>query len=127
MTADVDTQTATCDRKHYDDQPCTRTPGHLDKHLTANGETWHNYGPLTSWEITWMSGHIETVHGHQVTYPHAGLAMAGSIFGGNADTGAPRILIHGEINGRWRLVLAAREEDIRTMRDVTGGEPKPTT
>jgi hypothetical protein len=33
--------------------------------------------------------------------------------------------MHAEVDGRWCLTLAAREEDIRTMRLVTGGEPIP--
>lgn len=108
-------------RKHR----CVLPAGHDDDHEDADGRTWHNYGPLQSYEIHWMSGHVETVQAHQVTYPHAGLAMAATVFGTPTEGGAPRVQMHGEINGHWVLVLAAREEDIRTIRNVTGGEPLP--
>ena len=37
----------------------------------------------------------------------------------------PRIRMHAEINGRWTMTLQAREEDIRAIRLVTGGEQIP--
>ncbi len=82
-----------------------------------------------------MSGHIETVLAHQVTFPHTGLAMGGALGGLmtalEADKGAPRLRMHAEIDGRWCLTLQALESDIRTIRLVThaeripeGGEPR---
>lgn len=67
-------------------------------------------GPLTTYEITWMSGHVERVQAHSVMYPNTF-----SILGGPG--GKQRVQFHGEIDGRWRLVLSALDEDIRTIRD----------
>jgi hypothetical protein len=83
-------------------------------------------GEPDRYEITWMTGHIETVLAHQVSYPHQGLAMAGLLGISTGDgNGPPRVQMHAEINGRWTLTLAAREEDIRTMRLVTAPEQIP--
>jgi hypothetical protein len=107
--------------------PCDLDPGHFGEHHNIEGDSWHNYGPVDLYEITWMTGHIETVQAHQVTYPHAGLAMPslGGSLGLATETGPPRIHMHAEIGGRWTLTLQAREEDIRTIRLVTGGEQIP--
>lgn len=108
--------------------PCDLDPGHLTEHANIEGETWYNYGPVDTYEITWMSGHIETVVAHQVDFPHQGIHLFSG--GGSIDTladtrEAPRIRMHAEIDGRWVMTLQAREEDIRTMRLVTGGEQIP--
>jgi hypothetical protein len=73
-------------------------------------------GPISSFEITWMSGHTETVQAHQVSWPNAGASLFGD------PAGPVFIRFHGEIEGRWTLVLQAREEEIRTVRNVTSGE-----
>ena len=75
------------------------------------------------YEVVWMSGHIERVPAHQVTYPGNIL----SLFGKPGREAKPRIRLHAEINGRWLLTLDALEEDIRTMRLVTNGERVPGT
>lgn len=107
-------------------KPCDLDPGHLNDHANIEGETWYNYGQVDLYEITWMSGHIETVPAHQVTYPHAGMVMA-RMFSSTetAEVGPPRVQLHAELNGRWVLTLSAREEDIRSMRLVTNGEQLP--
>ncbi len=104
--------------------PCVLAPNHDGEHQDADGKTWFNYGPLQHYQVVWMSGHVETFPAHQVTYPHRGLALfAGSVMGGMAsEQSAPRVQLHAEIDGVWQLMLSAREEDIRTMRNVTGGE-----
>lgn len=105
---------------------CIAPAGHTTEHVDDNGNTWHNYGPVQRYEITWMSGHIETVLAHQVTYPHAGFAMfAAGMVDGLRPAGPARVQLHAEINDRWVLTLSAREEDIRTMRLVTEDEPIP--
>lgn len=107
---------------------CVLDVGHLvrgEQHRDAEGLTWKyefKYGRPDIYEITWMTGHVETVVAHQVTYPHSGLAFASRAIGMANEPGAPRIRMHAEIDGRWTLTLAAREEDIRTMRLVTNGE-----
>lgn len=105
--------------------PCDLNPGHYGDHANVDGERWHNYGPVDLYEITWTSGYIETVLAHQVTYPNnvETLALFGGI--GTKTAEAPRIRMHAEINGRWVLTLQAREEDIRSIRLVTGGEQIP--
>lgn len=103
--------------------PCILAPNHDNQHEDADGHTWFNHGPLQQYEIHWMSGHVETVPAHQVTYPHRGMTFARTVIGGlPEESGAPRVQLHAEIDGRWQLMLSAREEDIRTMRNVTGGE-----
>ncbi|MEV5819229.1 hypothetical protein AB0L22_08650 [Micromonospora haikouensis] len=102
--------------------PCTLATDHDGEHYDIEGNTWFNHGPIQRYEITWMSGHVETIPAHQVAYPHRGLAVGRRAVGMPADEGAPRVQLHAEIDGRWLLMLSAREEDIRTMRNVTGGE-----
>lgn len=110
---------------------CVLDAEHADRgerHQDAEGLTWsydYKRGRPDVYEITWMSGHVEQVIAHQVTYPHRGLVFTDHAIGLGADDGAPRVQIHAEVNGEWRLVLSAREEDIRTMRLVTNGERFP--
>jgi hypothetical protein len=81
----------------------------------------YDYGPIQTYEIVWMSGHVETVLAHNVSWPKAGLFLG---LGGD-PAGPPRVQFHAQIDGQWRLTLSAREEDIRTMRLTTGGEQLP--
>lgn len=76
--------------------------------------------PPRHYEITWQSGHVETVIAHQVTYPGA----ADGLFGRTTPR-PPRINFHAEIEGVWTVTLSAPEEDIRIIRDVTAGEAIP--
>lgn len=81
----------------------------------------HDRGPLHTYELTWRSGHVERIEAHQVTLPMPDLGL----FGSAPATTRRRVTFHGEIDGRWRLVLDAAEEDIRTIRNVTRGEVLP--
>lgn len=81
-----------------------------------------DYGPLTTYEITWMSGHIERVQAHQVTRPSKN--MLGASLGVETKQN-PFLRMHASIDGRWTLQLQAREEDIRTIRNVSADEPVP--
>lgn len=84
-----------------------------------------DYGPLQTYEVTWKSGHVETIQGHQVmmTGGNTEMDVLGSFGGLRTRTDRdPRVTIHGEIDGHWRLVLSALEADIATIRNVTGGE-----
>lgn len=76
--------------------------------------------PARTYEITWQSGHVETVTAHQVTWPGAGAAIFGI-----RDSRPPRVQFHAEIDGIWTVTLSAPEEDIRIIRDVTVGEAIP--
>ncbi|MBB3099349.1 hypothetical protein FHR83_007055 [Actinoplanes campanulatus] len=83
-------------------------------------------GPADVYEITWMSGHIETIQAHQLSWPRRGEFMMRDLFGqAGGDKGPDRIQMHAEIDGRWKLTLSAREEDIRTIRLVTEPEQVP--
>lgn len=110
---------------------CVLDAEHLERgerHRDAEGLMWaydFKRGRPDVYEITWMSGHVERVLAHQVSYPHQGITFAAEYVGMAAEGGAPRVRIHAEIDGEWRLTLAAREEDIRSMRLVTDGEPMP--
>ena len=77
----------------------------------------YDHGPLQTYEITWRSGHIETVQGHQVS--HTGGPTA-AMFGGPDKPG--RFHIHGEFDGHWRLMLSALEDDVVVIRNVTTPE-----
>jgi hypothetical protein len=86
-----------------------------------------DYGPLQRYEVTWMSGHVETVQAHQVTWPQQGVSMARGMLGLTTEqNGRSRVQMHAEIDGHWRLTLSALEEDIRTIRLATDDEPVPT-
>lgn len=76
-------------------------------------------GPLQTYEIHWVSGHVETVQGHQVSW------SGGAMFGHSGPERPTRVMIHGEIDGHFRLVLSALEDDIRTIRNVTAAESIP--
>jgi hypothetical protein len=71
----------------------------------------HDYGPLISYQITWKSGHIETIQAHQVLH-----------MGGHSDFMRPdmpaRVRFHGEFDGRWRLVMDAPGDEIHTIRET---------
>jgi len=78
------------------------------------------------YEITWQSGHVETVIAHQVS--HDALKQRIGVLGGGhvaAESEGARIKFHAEVDGRWTLQLSALEEDIRTIRNITGGERAP--
>lgn len=62
----------------------------------------YDRGPLVAYEVTWMSGHAEHIQAHSVT----------------VDANPSRVRFHAEIDGRIRLVLDARADDIRTIRDM---------
>lgn len=78
------------------------------------------------YEITWQTGHVETVIAHEVS--HDALKARVSVLGDGvfgADSEGSRIKFHAEVDGRWTLQLSALEEDIRTIRNITGGERAP--
>lgn len=81
--------------------------------------TEYDYGPLDTYEVIWKSGHVERVQAHQVMWPRAI-----DLF----SEGRPKrehVMIHGKIDGRWKLVLSALPEDIVTIRLVTADESVP--
>jgi len=73
-------------------------------------------GPVTTYEITWKTGHTERFAAHQVSWA----GRTSGLFG--ESCGAPRVLFHAEIEGRWTLLLSALEDDIRTIRNVVTEE-----
>lgn len=75
----------------------------------------YDHGPLKSFEIVWANGHTETVKAHQVLMPTGDLF--GGLFGDTRTKHQDFIKFHGEINGRWQLVLAVRPELIHSIRD----------
>lgn len=72
------------------------------------------YGPVRIFEVTWMSGHVERIPGHQVSWPNSLTFLPFESPAGQRQ----RIQIHGWIDGRWTLQLSALEEDIRTIRNL---------
>lgn len=79
----------------------------------------YDYGPLRTYQVTYKSGHIETVQGHQVIVPGMGVELP-SIFGGTATKKDGMLTVHGEFDGHWRLMLAVRESLVESVKDVTG-------
>lgn len=82
--------------------------------------------PHQVYEITWESGHVETVIAHQVIHEalRSRVAALGDGSFGATSEGA-RIKFHAEVDGRWTLQLSAHEADIRTIRNITRGEQTP--
>lgn len=76
----------------------------------------YDHGHLRTFEITWTSGRIERIQAHQVTWPHG--SILGPFFEA-AQKRDDRVMLHGEIDGHWQLVLAARPEDIISIRNLT--------
>lgn len=82
----------------------------------------YDYGPLQTYEVIWKSGHVERVQCHQVTFHSGNTGIGEGLFGVQVRHDDRRILMYGEFDGRWLLVLSAMEDEIRTIRLVTGGE-----
>jgi hypothetical protein len=74
--------------------------------------TEHDRGPLTPYEITWRSGYIETIKAHQALWPYDGP----SFFGEQSRDPTPRVMLHGEVEGQWLLLLVADARDILSIR-----------
>ena len=72
----------------------------------------YDHGPLQTYEVTWKTGHIETVQGHQVLIESMGFT----------PTENPCFTIHGMFGTHWRLVLRAPESEVHTIRLVTSAE-----
>ncbi|MEU7972197.1 hypothetical protein AB0B48_09150 [Micromonospora sp. NPDC049089] len=88
----------------------------------------YDHGPVQTYEITWKSGHIESVLAHQVSWPRRGMALvaAGMLTGLGDDQPKPSVIhFHAEIDGHWLLTLSAHEDDIQTIRLVTQAEVLP--
>lgn len=78
--------------------------------------------PIQTYEVTWASGHVERVQAHQVIIP----SPETGLFSVATRTNQVRnVLFHAEIDGHWLLVLTAREEEIRVIRNVTSPESIP--
>lgn len=77
----------------------------------------YDYGPLDTFEIAWTSGHVERIKAHQVRPPMPD--ALGSIFGATRTKRRDGWTFHGEIDGRWKLLLFAPAEDIVSVRNVT--------
>lgn len=83
----------------------------------------YDHGPLETYEIVWASGHVEHIQAHQVLMPSPDFS---GIFGGVvAVQREKRWTFHGEIDGRWRLLLTAPEADIKSVRNVTHTVDRP--
>lgn len=83
----------------------------------------YEHGPLDTYEVIWNSGQIEYIQAHQVIMPplESPFSMGSGVFGSAGATTKPRggWTFHGEIEGRWKLLLAADPADIKSVRNVT--------
>jgi hypothetical protein len=71
----------------------------------------YDYGPLRTYEVTWLSRPPEIVQGHSVQFESGGFMRAPE---------RPRFKIYGMFPGQhWRMVLMGLEEDVASIRDVT--------
>jgi hypothetical protein len=78
----------------------------------------YDHGPLKPYEVVWTNGHVETVQAHQVMMPRP----AGLFFENVSTKTHEYIQFHGEIDGRWQLVLAVRPELVDVIRDKSTEE-----
>lgn len=80
--------------------------------------TRYDYGPLDIYEIIWTSGHVEHIEAHQVAPPPSKLLemIAGRDIRTQHHDGW---MFHSMIDGRWKLLLFAHAEDIKSVRNVT--------
>ena len=78
-------------------------------------------GPLNTYEVIYNSGHVEQVQAHQVIMPFD----MPSLFGSPSTTKDQRWTFHGEIDGRWTLLLSVPESDVRSVRNVTHTVDQP--
>ena len=62
-------------------------------------------GPLIQWRVEWVTGLIDVIEAHQVTMP---LTFSDDGF----------IQFHGEIDGRWGLVLAVVPSRVKAISRV---------
>jgi hypothetical protein len=69
-------------------------------------------GAPDEYEVVWKTGHVDRFVAHQVSWPHSG-----NLIGGISRDG--RVQFHAEIEGDWKLILSAQEDDIATIRNVT--------
>ncbi|MFE2563139.1 hypothetical protein [Streptomyces mirabilis] len=56
------------------------------------------------YELTWMSGHVEKIVAHDVSFANH------------------RVVFLTDANGRMRISLSALEDDLRTIRCITQDE-----
>ncbi|WP_086846941.1 hypothetical protein [Amycolatopsis kentuckyensis] len=77
-------------------------------------ESKFDHGPIKTFEVTWTNGHVEEIKAHQVILP---LPDMGGMYGELATKRVDYIKFHGEIDGRWQLVLAVRAGLIDVVRD----------
>jgi hypothetical protein len=71
----------------------------------------HDYGPLRTYEITWLSRAPEIVQGHSVLFDSGGFMRR--------PGGICRFRIYGEFDGHWRMTLVGLEDDVACIRDIT--------
>lgn len=82
----------------------------------------YEYGPLRTYEITWRTGHVETVQGHSVQ-----ITGGPELFARHGQPVRPvRFTIYGMFqrgeHKDWRMVLSGLEDDVLTIRDATTPE-----
>lgn len=67
------------------------------------------------YEVVWESGYVERLTASQVSWSGRGLALFSP-----APSDVPQYIhFHDTIDDKWTLVLSAKEDDIRTIRNLT--------
>jgi hypothetical protein len=82
----------------------------------------YDYGPLQTWQVIWRNGHVEEVQAHQCLLPPTGGFL---LFSERPDPREGRLTFHGEIDGRWKLVLDVDYAEVLSVRLVTQPEVIP--
>lgn len=70
-------------------------------------------GTPDEYEVIWGNGHVDRITAHQVSW------AGGPPLLGIGPATPRRVLFHAEVDGHWRLLLVAMEDDITTIRNVT--------
>jgi hypothetical protein len=72
----------------------------------------YDYGPLRTYEVTWIGRPPEIVQGHSVQFDSGGFMRP--------PGGINRFRIYGMFpGGHWRLVLMGLEDSVACIRDIT--------
>lgn len=66
-------------------------------------------GTPQTWQVTFTDGSVETFTAHQILWPQS----SSWSFGGKDED---RLMFHGEIDGRWKLIYAVSGDQVREVR-----------
>jgi hypothetical protein len=71
----------------------------------------YDYGPLRTYEVTFLGRPPEIVQGHSVLFDSGGFMLR--------PEQICRFRIYGMFGEHWRMVLMGLEDDVASIRDIT--------